>query len=123
MAWAPAAVAQGASADMPCGGTTPEGWIASCTAMIEANTLHGRPLAAVYSQRGFAHTLKRNLAQAQTDLDEAIKIDPQYAKAFADRANFWTVVKKPELALADGEKAIQLDPNFALGYFVHGSAA
>src|SRR6185437_13021443 len=81
-----AAVAQGLAADMPCGGTTADGWIAACTAMIESSTLHGRPLAGVYSQRGYAFTLKRNLAQAKKDLDEAIKIDPQFAQAFVNRA-------------------------------------
>ncbi len=116
------AVAQGATADKPCAGTTVDGWIAACTALIKAGTLHGRALAAVHSQRGFAYTRKRKLDLAKKDLDQAISIDPDYAQSYIDRANFWTVMHKPDRALADSETAIRLAPELALAYFVHGSA-
>ena len=58
--------------------------------MIDAGTASGRPLAAAYAQRGWARTVKRDLTEAETDLDQAIKLDPDYAQAYAERANFWT---------------------------------
>lgn len=90
-----------------CGGpnTSADDWIAGCSAIIAAGTASGRELAAAYAQRGFAFTLKRNLGQAETDLDQAVKIDPSYAPGFVNRANFWNVSRKPDRALADSEQA------------------
>jgi tetratricopeptide (TPR) repeat protein len=109
-----------------CGGpnTTRDEWITGCSALIDSGTVTGRARAVVaYAQRGFAFTLKRNLDQAEKDLDQAVKIDPTFAQAFVNRANFWTVSGKPDRALADSEQAIRLDPQFPLAYFTHGGAA
>jgi hypothetical protein len=54
--------------------------IASCSAVIEAGSVSGRELAAAYAQRGFARTLKRDLAKAETDLNEAVKLAPDPRK-------------------------------------------
>src|SRR4051812_41190131 len=94
--------------------TTPEATIAGCSALIDARAASGRQLAAAYSQRGYARTLKRDLGEAEKDLDEAIRIDPEYAEAYANRANFWTVSKKPERALADAEQAVRLNPELPM---------
>jgi len=72
--------------------TTPDDAITSCSAVIDSGTVSGRQLAAAYAQRGYARTLKRSLTEAEADLDAAIKIDPDYAEAYANRANFWTVI-------------------------------
>src|SRR6478752_1251311 len=66
--------------------TTPDDAIISCSAVIDSGTVSGRQLAAAYAQRGYARTLKRSLTEAEADLDAAIKIDPDYAEAYADRA-------------------------------------
>src|SRR3984893_18308918 len=89
--------------------TNPDDTIASCSAVIDSGSLSGRALAAASSQRGYARTLRRSLADAETDLDQAIKIDPDYAEAYANRANFWTVSKKPDRALTDAEAAVRLN--------------
>ena len=84
--------------------------ITNCTTSIDSGALSGRQLAAAYAQRGFARTLKRDLAGAEQDLDQAIKIDPTFADGYVNRANFWNVSRKPDLALADAEQAVRLDP-------------
>jgi tetratricopeptide (TPR) repeat protein len=96
--------------------------IAACSAVIDSGSLTGRPLAEAYAQRGFHRTAKRRLTEAEADLDEAIKIDPDYAQAYANRANFWTVNHKFDRAMADAEQALRLDPNLASGHFVRASA-
>src|SRR5690242_749230 len=88
-----------------CNQSTPEETITSCSARIDSGKVTGRALAAAYAQRGFAETLKRKLAEAEADLDQAIKIAPDLADAYANRANFWTVSRKPDRALADAEQA------------------
>jgi Putative Zn-dependent protease, contains TPR repeats len=102
---------------------SPDDAITRCSAVIDSGAASGRQLAIAYAQRGFARTLKRSLAEAEQDLDQAIKIDPDCAEAYVDRANFWNVSKKPDLALADAEQAVRLDPALPLAYFVRGSAA
>jgi hypothetical protein len=43
--------------------------VKGCSAVIESGQVQGGLLAAAYAQRGFVFTLKRNLEQAQKDLD------------------------------------------------------
>ena len=62
-----------------CNQGTPDETITNCSAVIESGIVSGRPLAAAYAQRGYARTLKRSLTEAEADLDEAIKIDPEFA--------------------------------------------
>jgi tetratricopeptide (TPR) repeat protein len=92
--------------------------LSGCTAMIESGKAQGSMLAAAYAQRGFVFTLRRNLEQAHKDLDQAVKIAPDYTEAYINRANFWTVSNQPERAIADAERAIELAPKAPLAYFV-----
>jgi tetratricopeptide (TPR) repeat protein len=103
--------------------TVPSDTIASCTAVIDSGHFSGRPLAAAYNQRGYARTLKRSLGDAETDLDQAIRIDPDYAEAYANRANFWTVSNKPDRAMTDAEAAVRLNPVLPIAWFVRAGAA
>ena len=79
--------------------------VSGCSAMIESGKVQGRELAAAYATRGFALTIKRNLDQAQKDLDQAVKLAPDYALAYVNRANFWTVANQPQRAQARAECA------------------
>ena len=92
--------------------TTPEDAIAKCSAVISAGTVSGRQLAAACS-----------LEEAEADLDQAIKTDPNYADAYANRANFWTVSKKFDRAMADAEQAVRLNPDLPIAHFVRAGAA
>ena len=49
--------------------STPDERVKGCSAVIESGQVQGSLLAAAYAQRGFVFTLKRNLEQAQKDLD------------------------------------------------------
>jgi tetratricopeptide (TPR) repeat protein len=118
------AQAQPADPQQLCEGpqSTTEDRVKGCSAIIDAGQARGRELAAAYAQRGFAFTLKRNLDQAKNDLDQAIKIAPDYAQAYVNRANLWTVANQPERAMADAETALRLDPNLPLAFFVRAGA-
>ena len=48
--------------------------------------------------------------KALADLDEAIRIDPRYADAYAGRGGLRIKNKEHEKALADCNEAIRLDP-------------
>jgi tetratricopeptide (TPR) repeat protein len=118
------AAAQTADPQQLCGGsqTTADDWVKGCSAIIDSGQAHGRDLAAAYAQRGFAFTLKRNLDQAQKDLDQAINLAPDYAPGYVNRANFWTVSNQPQRAMADAERALRLEPDLPLAFFVLAGA-
>ena len=118
-------LAQTPGLDAQCHGpnATHEQRVAACSAVIAAGTAGKRDLADAYAQRGFAYTRSRKLDLAKQDLDQAIKTDPGYARGYINRANFWNVARRPDLALGDAEAAVCLAPFAALSFFVHGSAS
>jgi Tfp pilus assembly protein PilF len=81
------AAAQSDDPQQLCNGpdSTIDDRVKGCSAIIDSGQAHGRELAAAYAQRGFAFTLKRVLDQAQKDLDQAIKIAPDYAPGYVNR--------------------------------------
>ena len=98
-------------------------WIAGCSAMIDSGDYRGRELSAAYAQRGHALTLTRDLAHAAEDLDRAVEADPSNVAAFVNRANFFNVAHKPDRALTDAKRALELDTTLPLAYFVRAAAA
>jgi tetratricopeptide (TPR) repeat protein len=68
--------------------TSPDERVKACSAVIESGQTQGSLLAAAYAQRGFIFTLRRNLEQAQKDLDQAVKIAPDYAEALYQPRQF-----------------------------------
>jgi tetratricopeptide (TPR) repeat protein len=62
-----------------------------------------------------------NYDGAVQELNEAVRLDPNLAEAYAYRARAYSVSDN-DRALLDAEKAIQLDPRLALGYFARGNA-
>ena len=104
------AQAQTADPQQLCEGpqSTVDDRVRGCSDIIDAGQVRGRELATAYAQRGFAFTLTRNLDQAKNDLDQAIKIAPDYAQAYVNRANLWTVANQPEQAMADAETALRM---------------
>ena len=88
---------------------TPDDTIASCSAVIDSGNLSGRPLAAAYSQRGYARTLRRSLAEAETDLDQAIEIDPDYAEAYCNLGTAYFAEDKMKKGIKMYQKAFSID--------------
>ena len=55
-------------------------------------------------------------------LNQAIRLDPNYAEAVETRANVFNNVKKYDRAIEDYNEALRLDPDFALAYADRGAA-
>lgn len=62
---------------------------------------------------GVIETQTGNLENAIEYFTQAIAINSTSAHVFNNRAGLYTFLKQPELALADCDTAIKLDPNFA----------
>lgn len=58
--------------------------------------------------------------QVREDLDEVIRLNPEFVYAYYNRGNILAVLKDYRGALADYNKAIELDPRFADAYYNRG---
>ena len=65
---------------------------------------------------------KGDLAGALGDFTEAIKLNPDYARAFADRGSVRLTQHDLDGAIADLDTAIRLDPNDAGAFMTRGNA-
>ena len=61
---------------------------------------------------------KRNYDKAIADYSEAVRIDPNNAKAYYDRGLAYRSNGKRDKAIADFSEAIRLDPNNAAAYVI-----
>ena len=99
--------------DMRACATTPaEAAIPFCTRAIQSNAFKGRDLAGIYLNRGLRYDYKGDYDLALADYNQAIEIDPTFAKAFNNRGGTYTKMKDYERAIADFDAAIRLDPNY-----------
>ena len=56
------------------------------------------------------------------DYNKAIRLNPQYVKAYNNRGIAYYKLKEPLLAIRDFDKAVGLEPDFAEAYFNRGNA-
>jgi lipoprotein NlpI len=84
--------------------------IAAFTTAIGAGDLAPTYVPTAYFGRAVAYFRKGQCAQAETDLDNALKLRPAYLEAVVLRANVRDCQEKYEDARADFDAAIKLNP-------------
>ena len=92
---------------------TLEQTMAGCTSVIERKTDTPREIALAYSLRGGAIYYKGDPSRAILDYDEAIKLDPTFARAFNNRCWARAVVGRVQEAVADCDESRRRAPNVA----------
>jgi tetratricopeptide (TPR) repeat protein len=86
-------------------------------ALEDANTaVERKPSPQAYGQRGIVEKLQRKTNEALRDFSEAIKLDPGYSWAYAQRADIYSRQKDLEKALQDVNKAIAAKRDFIEGH-------
>ncbi len=78
--------------------------------------------AEEYFKRGNDYRNKNDLEKAIADYTEAVKLDPQLAKAFLNRAVVHFHLKDYDAAIADSTQAIKINPQYAEAYHNRGTA-
>jgi tetratricopeptide (TPR) repeat protein len=60
--------------------------------------------------RGLAHRKRDELNEAVADYSQAIRLDPKYVPAYANRGYVFYMLKDYDSALVDFDKILELDP-------------
>jgi len=96
--------------------------IDACTAIIQSGQESAKGLSAAYLKRSNAYNGKREYDRAIEDLDQAIRLDPNFAPAFYNRGYVYSGKREYDRAIQDFDQAIRLDPNYALAFNNRGIA-
>src|SRR6516162_3312936 len=96
--------------------------IDACTAIIQAGQETPKQLAFALANRGYAYRNKYAYDRAIQDLDQAIKLDPDFALAFNGRGAAYYDKHDYDRAIQDYDEAIRLDRNLARAFYNRGTA-
>ena len=99
---------------------TPDQRIDYCTQFIKSGNLTPAQLAEIYVIRARWYDVKDLRDAALSDLNEAVSLNPDFAKAYYVRGGIFGVMMRDDLALDDYKKAIALRPDFTDAYFAIG---
>ena len=91
---------------------SPDLRIEGCTALTKSAD-NPKVLAIIYNNRGNAYVAKGQYDLAIADYGEALKDDPQYARAFNNRGVAYQKKAEYDLAIQDFDAALKLNPNYA----------
>ena len=119
----PPALGQGANPIENCliaGGALPDAVIRECTLAMQSSDKAAIP--AVYLGRADAYVRKGDYDRALADYDEAIKLAPDTAIAFALRGEVHAKRGDYDGAIADYERAIERAPNLPSAFSNRGLA-
>ncbi len=92
----------------------PDQVIGGCTALIQSGKFTGKNLAAAFTNRGIAYANKDQTDRAIQDHDQAIKLDPNDARALNIRGNAYLSNGQADRAIQDHDQAIRLNLNNVL---------
>ena len=96
--------------------------IDACSALLASSRYNERNRAIIHNNRGVAQRGKGDLAAALADYDEAIRLHPDYARAYVNRGNARYDRGEHDLAIADFDNAVRLDAKNASAFISRGNA-
>lgn len=93
-----------------------------CNAAIESGQLSPEELAVTLINRGVSYSKKGNYDRAIPDFDQAIRLNPGLAYAFACRGTVYSYKGNYDRAIQDYDEAIRLDPSNVKTLYDRGTA-
>jgi lipoprotein NlpI len=95
--------------------------IDACTKIIQSGSPGDHNIPWAYTARGYRWQTMGELDKAIADLDEAIRLNPDFALAHINRGTAWLAKDEPDKALVDFDTVVRLTPRsagarFNLGY-------
>ena len=89
----------------------------SCT------TLSVEELAENHRQKGVSYMDKSNYELAMIEINKAIELNPNFARAYYNRGMCYYYTNRHELALTDYRRSLELDPNFVRADYANANIA
>src|SRR5579872_2404229 len=105
-----------------CRAGDPDVVIAGCSAVLAAGNGLPAQRAVAAMRRGYAYTAKRQYDRALADFDEATRLDPNSADAFAGRGFMNQRLGHHDRAIEDFDQAIRLRPSFHAAFVGRAAA-
>jgi tetratricopeptide (TPR) repeat protein len=87
--------------------------IAACTARIQSGEEDKHDSARAFYNRAWGYMAKGEWIRAIKDLDQAIKLEPEFANAYETRGIAYGLLRQRARAIQDYDKAIALKPELA----------
>jgi len=94
--------------------------IRSCTALIQSGRETTQTQAGAYNNRGIAYSAKGDTELAMADWNEAIRLDPHFARAYVNRGKAYALKGSYDLAVNDLTEAVRLDSRYTESYVSRG---
>jgi len=99
-----------------------EAGLALCSRALESGDLSDAGIVVARNNRGIAYNDKGDYDRAIQDFDAAIRLKPDYAKAYYNRGNTYFNKGDYDRAIQDNDAAIRLDPDDGVTYHNRGNA-
>lgn len=96
--------------------------IKACDRAIKSGKYKSRELADLYHTRGLTHGSNGRRQLATADFNAAIRADPTYAPAYAERGDDYLFERKFDLAIQDFNEALRLGGEDTTTLFSRGLA-
>jgi tetratricopeptide (TPR) repeat protein len=103
-------------------GNDPDGDQAEAVRRYSEALRDGIAFAWVHANRGHARIRLHDFAEAEADLDAALRLDPTLQRAWNNRALARNSLKRYDAAIADATEALRLDPDDAFAWNNRGYA-
>jgi tetratricopeptide (TPR) repeat protein len=94
--------------------------VEDCTEAITSGRLGGDNLASAYIYRSAAFSDKGDYEHAVADVNEAVKLDPNFSLAYHLRGYLYNKKGDDDRAIADLAEAVTLAPKYAPAYYDRG---
>lgn len=92
-------------------------FIEACTVVLTAPEAKAEFRVEALISRGIAYGMERRSTLALSDLDEAVRRDPHYDRAYVNRALIHSMINNDQMALSDFNRSIDLNRANAIAYF------
>lgn len=95
-------------------------FIEACTVVATALESKAHYKVEALVSRGIGYILGQQHAKALSDLDEAVRLNPTFDRAYVNRATVYSILREDQMALSDFNRSIDLNPTNPIAYAGRG---
>ena len=95
-------------------------FIEACTVIATALESKADYKVEELVSRGIGYAMGQQYAKALSDLDEAVRLNPTFDRAYVNRATPYSMLREDQMAMSDFDRSIDLDPTNPIAYVGRG---